>query len=154
MHTVFLSLGTNLGDKEQNLKSAINEIAMRIGPVMAQSAFVETEPWGFESENMFVNAAVKVGTALSPLEVLTASQQIERDLGRNHKSVNGIYHDRLIDIDILLYYKEGDFEDGKESISINTPELTIPHPHMHERDFVQIPLKQILPQGGDKNHSF
>lgn len=154
MHTVFLSLGTNLGDKEQNLKSAINEIAMRIGPVTAQSAFVETEPWGFESENMFVNAAVKVETELSPIEVLNASQQIERDFGRNHKSVNGIYHDRLIDIDILLYYKDGDFENSKESIHIDTPELTIPHPHMNERDFVQIPLKQILPQGKGNNSSF
>lgn len=133
-HTVFLSLGTNLGDKEHNLTSAINEISRRIGPVRAQSAFIETEPWGFESENTFLNAAVKVETEQSPFELLETTQQIERKLGRKHKSVNNIYHDRLIDIDILLY----------DDLSISTPTLTIPHPHMHERDFVQIPLKQII----------
>lgn len=134
MHTVYLSLGTNLGDKEANLLSAITEISRRIGPVKGQSAFFETQPWGFESANMFVNAAVKVETELSPFEVLDVTQLIERQLGRTTKSVNGEYHDRLIDIDILLY----------DDLHISTPTLTIPHPHMHERDFVQIPLKQIL----------
>lgn len=134
MHTVYLSLGTNLGDKEQNLKSAIQEITMRIGSVTAQSAFIETEPWGFESDNTFLNAAIKVETDRTPMQVLRITQKIERDLGRTSKSVNGIYHDRLIDIDILLY----------DDLSISTPSLTIPHPRMHERDFVLIPLKQIL----------
>lgn len=133
MHTVFLSLGTNLGDKEQNLKSAIHEISMRIGAVIAQSAFIETEPWGFESTNSFLNAAVKVETELEPLELLRLTQQIERELGRTTKSVNRVYHDRLIDIDILLY----------DDLRISTPELTIPHPLMYKRDFVLIPLKQI-----------
>ncbi len=134
MHTVYLSLGTNLGDKEYNLKSAIHEISMRIGAVTAQSAFIETEPWGFESDNTFLNAAIKVETDRTPMQVLRITQKIERELGRTSKSVNGIYHDRLIDIDILLY----------DELSISTPSLTIPHPRMHERDFVQIPLKQIL----------
>lgn len=132
-HTAYLSLGTNLGDKEHNLLSAISEIRRRIGPVKAQSAFLATRPWGFESPHTFLNAAICIETALSPLDLLHQTQQIERDMGRKHKSVNGQYHDRIIDIDILLY----------DDLHIATPELTIPHPHMHERDFVLIPLKEI-----------
>lgn len=132
-HTAYLSLGTNLGDKEQNLLSAISEIRRRIGPVKAQSAFLATRPWGFESPHTFLNAAIRIETALSPFDLLHQTQQIERDMGRKHKSVNGQYHDRIIDIDILLY----------DDLHIATPELTIPHPHMHERDFVLIPLKEI-----------
>ena len=133
-HTAYLSLGTNLGDKENNLLSAISEIERRIGPVRAQSAFLATEPWGFDSQNTFLNAAIRIETKFSPLELLDETQQIERDLGRKHKSVNGQYHDRIIDIDILLY----------DNLHISTPRLTIPHPHMHERDFVIIPLKEII----------
>jgi len=142
VHTVYLSLGTNLGDKEHNLLSAITEIERRIGPVRAQSAFLSNEPWGFESENTFLNAAVCVETELSPNALLRVTQQIERDMGRTEKStINGqqstvTYHDRIIDIDILLY----------DDLHINTPKLTIPHPHMYERDFVLIPLREILPQ--------
>ena len=133
-HTAYLSLGTNLGDKENNLLSAISEIERRIGPVRAQSAFLATEPWGFDSQNTFLNAAIRIETKFSPLELLDETQQIERDLGRKHKSVNGQYHDRIIDIDILLY----------DDLHISTPRLTIPHPPMHERDFVIIPLKEII----------
>lgn len=146
MHTVFLSLGTNLGDKEHNLMSAITEIERRIGPIRAQSAFLHTEPWGFESENSFLNAVVRVETELSPLALLDETQQIERDMGRTQKtdvpdgsptkSSQPIYHDRIIDIDILLY----------DDLHISTPRLTIPHPLMYKRDFVLIPLQEILPQ--------
>lgn len=163
MHTVYLSLGTNLGDKEQNLVSAITEIGRRIGSVRAQSAFLSTEPWGFESENTFLNAAVCVETELAPLALLDETQQIERDMGRTQKTtvnsqlsptnfhlstlncqlspVNSqlspvTYHDRIIDIDILLY----------DDLHISTPRLTIPHPLMYKRDFVLIPLREILPQ--------
>lgn len=140
MHTVYLSLGTNLGDKEHNLVSAIKEIERRIGPVRAQSAFLTTEPWGFKSENTFLNAAVRVETKLSPNALFRVTQQIEREMGRTQKSSvdpqqsKVVYHDRIIDIDILLY----------DDLHINTKKLTIPHPHMHERDFVLIPLKEIL----------
>ena len=134
MHTVYLSLGSNLGDKEQNLASAVSEIARRIGDITDQSAFIETEPWGYDSKNTFLNAAVRVETELSPYELLNATQQIERDLGRKQKSDKGQYHDRIIDIDILLY----------DDLHIQTPELTIPHPLMQQRDFVLIPLKEIM----------
>lgn len=133
-HIVFLSLGTNLGDKEHNLHQAISEIQKRIGPIKAQSAFLQTAPWGFESQNSFLNAAVKIETDLSPFAVLRLTQSIERDMGRTIKSHNGIYHDRIIDIDILLY----------DDLHLSTPELTIPHPHINERDFVLIPLSQII----------
>ena len=100
---VYLGLGTNLGDKEKNLQDAVIEINKRVGKVTSLSAFYETAPWGFESENSFINAACEIETSCSPLEVLSKTQEIERDLGRIKKSVNGIYSDRLIDIDILLY---------------------------------------------------
>ncbi|MBR6196997.1 MAG: 2-amino-4-hydroxy-6-hydroxymethyldihydropteridine diphosphokinase [Bacteroidaceae bacterium] len=142
MHTVFLSLGTNLGDKERNLNDAIAHIQRRIGTVVAKSAFVQTEPWGFESNNSFLNAAIKVETIQSPEQVLHQTQEIERMLGRVSKSVDGKYHDRIIDIDILLYYVDSVIKG--DGLHISTPELTIPHPLMNERDFVLIPLKEIL----------
>ena len=135
MHQVYLGLGTNLGDKEANLKAALEEIAKRVGEITSQSAFYAFEPWGFESDNSFLNAVCGVCTDLSPEETLRTTQEIERTLGRLKKSVNGVYSDRIIDIDILL------FDDWQ----INTPELTIPHPLMWERDFVKIPLKEIAP---------
>ena len=142
MHTVFLSLGTNLGDKERNLNDAIAHIQRRIGTVVAKSAFVKTEPWGFVSNNFFLNAAVKVETNLSPMEILRLTQEIELSLGRTAKSVSGEYHDRIIDIDILLYYVDTVIKG--DGLHINTPELTIPHPLMNERDFVLVPLKEII----------
>ena len=135
MTDLYLSLGSNLGDREEMLRRAISLIDERIGAVQRVSSFIETEAWGFESENRFLNAAVKVLTTLSPEECLKRTQQIERELGRKKKSKNGVYHDRPIDIDLLLY---GD-------LKLSTPKLTIPHPHMNERDFVMIPLREIMP---------
>ena len=103
MAKVYLGLGTNLGDKEQNLRDAVQKIEEQVGNVVSLSAFYVTAPWGFASENSFLNAAACVETELSPLEVLQETQMIERELGRTKKSVNGIYSDRLIDIDLLLY---------------------------------------------------
>lgn len=133
MHTVYLSLGTNLGDKEHNLLKAIRMIGEKVGTVVRQSSFLATEPWGFDSENGFLNCAICINTTHSPLDVLHLTQDIERQMGRQSKSVNGKYHDRIIDIDILLY----------DDLEMKTPLLTIPHPLMHERDFVMIPLKEI-----------
>lgn len=135
MAIVYLGLGTNLGDKAANLHAAVYLISGKIGKVISLSSFYATAPWGFESENSFLNAAICVETSLSPLEVLHRTQEIERTLGRTHKSTGGIYHDRIIDIDLLLYNKE----------IIQTPELTIPHPLMLQRDFVMNPLVEIAP---------
>ena len=136
MAIVYLGLGTNLGDKSANLHAAVHLISGKIGKVISLSSFYATAPWGFESENSFLNAAICVETSLSPLEVLHRTQEIERTLGRTHKSTGGIYHDRIIDIDLLLYNKE---------IIQTTPELTIPHPLMLQRDFVMTPLVEIAP---------
>ena len=135
LHIVYFSLGSNLGDKTENLNKAIKLMEEQIGVLVRQSAFLETEPWGFASDNSFVNAAICMETELEPLEVLAKTQEIERELGRTAKSVNGEYHDRIIDIDILLY----------DDLNLNTPQLTIPHPLMEQRDFVMIPLREILP---------
>lgn len=154
MHTTYLSLGTNLGNKEENLQRAIQQITKRIGPVKAQSSFIETEPWGFQSCNKFLNAVICVETALLPYELLHETQSIERDMGRKAKTcVTGDapkYQDRIIDIDILLYYEETnptpmqEKDDWNGSIKITSPTLIIPHPYIKERDFVLVPLKEIL----------
>lgn len=138
--TVYFSLGTNLGDKEQNLRTAIQQLEQRVGHVLALSSFHVTEPWGFTSCHTFLNAACSVQTDLEVMEVLRVTQQIEREMGRTLKSVDGTYHDRLIDIDLLLCYDA----DGR-SITLQTPELVLPHPLMYQRDFVMRPLREILP---------
>lgn len=134
MVIVYLALGTNIGNKRRNMITAAALLAERAGDVLALSGFYETEPWGFQSENTFLNAALRLETSLSPLELLKATQQIEAEMGRTQKS-NGTYHDRIIDIDILLY----------DDLILQTPELTLPHPLMHERLFVMEPLAEIAP---------
>ena len=141
MHHVYLSLGSNLGNRHALLEQAIDLLQERVGSLVACSSLLETEPWGFESENRFLNAAAHFTTHLSPLDLLLATQQIERDMGRTAKSTDGRYHDRPIDIDILLYddlQLNETYDIGGHSVS-----LILPHPHMHERDFVMIPLREI-----------
>ena len=132
-HQVYLGLGSNLGDCRKNLERAIRMIGDKVGRVLRQSSFIETEPWGFESKHKFMNAVILCETMKTPREVLLLTQQIERDMGRKKKSVSGGYADRPIDIDILLY----------DDLTIDEPDLKIPHPLMHERDFVMIPLNEI-----------
>ena len=144
LHQVYLGLGSNLGDKEENLRKAITLINEQIGTVVRQSAFFYSEPWGYESENQFVNAAILVETTLTPHQLLKATQRIERLLGKttahaterpsdiNHQP-SALYHDRPIDIDILIF----------DDLHIDEPQLKIPHPLMQMRDFVMIPLREI-----------
>ncbi|MDL2223218.1 2-amino-4-hydroxy-6-hydroxymethyldihydropteridine diphosphokinase [Bacteroidales bacterium OttesenSCG-928-M11] len=134
MITVYLALGTNLGDKYLNLSIAKELIAERIGNLSAISSIVESEPWGYESNNSFCNMALEVQTELSPEELLNKTQEIEIEMGRTSKSTNSTYQDRIIDIDIILY---GD-------ISYKSDRLEIPHPLYKERPFVMIPLQEIL----------
>ncbi|MCR4602319.1 MAG: 2-amino-4-hydroxy-6-hydroxymethyldihydropteridine diphosphokinase [Prevotella sp.] len=135
-HTVYLALGTNLGDGAQQLSQACRHISRLIGTIERQSAYYVTEPWGFQSEHLFTNAVVCVSTTLTPRQLLRVTQRIERLMGRRKKTgADGIYHDRPIDIDILLYDK----------LLIDEPDLTIPHPHMLERQFVMDPLLEIYP---------
>lgn len=136
MAELYLSLGTNLGDRRSNLENALTLIAREIGVIMARSSVIETEPWGFESRNRFLNMAVMVQTDLKPLEVLEKTRKIEKDMGRTSKTGTDGYHDRIIDIDILLY----------DDLKMETPELTIPHPRMWQRRFVMDPLAEIAPR--------
>ena len=138
VHKVYLGLGSNLGDREEIIRKAISLIGERVGLVIRQSSLIETEPWGFESDNKFLNGVIICETTLTPRQVLRATQKIERELGKLRKHSTrrtplSIYHDRPIDIDILLY----------DDLTIDEPDLKIPHPLMHERDFVMIPLKEI-----------
>ena len=135
MATVYLGLGTNIGNRKENLTRAIEALSLALGHYTALSSFIETAPWGFDSDNAFLNCTVAFDTELSPFQLLDTTENIERELGRTSKSNGGVYHDRVIDIDILLYSSE----------TVSTERLTIPHPLMHMRDFVLEPLAQIAP---------
>lgn len=135
MHCVYLSLGSNQGWRKRNLQHAIRLIGERLGHVGKQSDILETEPWGYQSKRKYLNMCIELHTSLEPEALLDGCEQIERELGRTRKSTDGVYHDRLIDIDILLF----------DDLKIQTPRLTIPHPHMFDRDFVMVPLREIHP---------
>lgn len=134
-HTVYLGLGSNLGNRKAILNEAISLIENRVGEVIRMSSFLETEPWGFESPNKFINACLCINTKLAPRQLLEATQAIEKEMGRAHKTINREYQDRIIDIDILMI----------DDFKINEPDFKVPHPLMEEREFVMIPLKEILP---------
>ena len=136
MAILYLSIGTNLGRRRSNLDTALALIGERIGTVLAKSEIFETEPWGFDSPHHFLNMAVKVLTQLYPLDVLKASKDIEKEMGRTSKTGTDGYHDRIIDIDILMY----------DEVIMESPELTIPHKLMHRRRFVLEPLAEIAPE--------
>jgi len=134
MALVYLGLGTNLGDKELNLNTAVQRLSIDVGSVVRLSSFIATDSWGYESENEFLNAVLLVDTILSPLGVLEKTQSIERSMGRAAATTIR-YQDRPIDIDILLY----------DNLIFDSPELKIPHPLMTKRNFVLIPLAEIDP---------
>lgn len=135
MTSVYLSLGSNRGDRRQNLDAALRALKQRCGRVLQCSSYVETAPWGYQSANKYLNAALCLETTLSPHQLLEATQQIERDLGRTEKTIDHNYTDRPIDIDILLYGSQ----------IIREPDLQIPHPLLHKRLFVLEPLAEIAP---------
>lgn len=135
LHDVYLGLGANLGNKACNIHEAVGRIALSIGEVVAVSSIYETLPWGFASSNSFANAVCHVKTTFSPDQVLDLIQLIEQELGRNSKSKDEVYSDRLIDIDILLYDK----------LVVSSERLTIPHKYLHERLFALEPLSELAP---------
>ncbi|MDP4278431.1 MAG: 2-amino-4-hydroxy-6-hydroxymethyldihydropteridine diphosphokinase [Bacteroidota bacterium] len=135
MALVYLSLGSNLGDRKTYLTKAIELIEQEIGPVTARSAFYETKPWGYESDHLFLNACIAAETALSPSDCLLHLKEGERRLGRL-KIADSRYSDRVIDMDILFY----------DNLILNEPGLVIPHPLMHHRSFVLKPLVEIAPE--------
>ncbi|HHZ65591.1 MAG TPA: 2-amino-4-hydroxy-6-hydroxymethyldihydropteridine diphosphokinase [Flavobacteriales bacterium] len=132
-HKVQLLLGGNLGDRAKYLAKANLQLSTTIGTVVYKSAIYESEPWGFDDENQFLNQLVIVQTALSPTEVLSKIKLIEADLGRAESELQ--WSSRIIDIDILFY---------EESI-VKEKNLIIPHPRIHERRFVLEPLLESDP---------
>jgi 2-amino-4-hydroxy-6-hydroxymethyldihydropteridine diphosphokinase len=135
MVDLFLGFGSNLGYKEENILQAYQLIEKQIGKIISRSAFYISAPQGFKSNNDFVNSVCEVCSEMDIYSVFAETQLIEKQIGRTSKSKNGIYSDRIIDIDLLLV----------ENLVINTPELILPHPHMHERLFVLQPFSEIAP---------
>ena len=135
MAQVYLALGSNQGDRKALLHQAIDAIDRSLGRVDSISSFIETEPWGFTSPHPFLNTTLLLSTELTPLELLDATQAIERELGRRQKSDQAGYTDRPIDIDLLFY----------EDLILESPRLTLPHPLLHRRAFVLNPLLEIAP---------
>lgn len=134
MNKVFLGIGSNLGDREANLKEAVKGLGETIGTIISCSSVYETEPWGFETEEQFLNMVVEADTKLNPSGLLGAILMTEAKLGRTRSGKQ--YSSRLIDIDILLF----------NDLIMNEEALQIPHPHLHKRKFVLVPLCEIAPE--------
>jgi 2-amino-4-hydroxy-6-hydroxymethyldihydropteridine diphosphokinase len=130
-HSLYLLLGSNLGDRKKQLDRAADLIMEMIGPVVMRSSVYETEPWGFTSDDLFLNAALECRTSLSPVEVLHRIESIEKLFGRERPGTG--YSSRIIDIDILFY----------EGLVMDLERLKIPHPRLQERRFVLVPLDEI-----------
>ncbi len=144
MQELIIGLGSNLGDRRKNIETAIALIERKIGSAAAISSCVETEPWGFESSNKFLNCALLIKdkadstlpARVRAAEILVILQQIEQEFGRVR---TGVYTDRAIDLDILFYGDE----------ILNEPGLIVPHPKLHEREFILVSLMELCP---DKVH--
>jgi 2-amino-4-hydroxy-6-hydroxymethyldihydropteridine diphosphokinase len=134
MKMAFLGIGSNLGNRENNMQQAVEHISKRVGEVYMTSAIYETEPWGFQSDDAFLNMVIAVETQMSPQVLLSEILYIESLLGRIRNKVH--YSSRIIDIDILIY----------DDVILSEPDLTIPHSLLQERKFVLIPLCEIASQ--------
>jgi 2-amino-4-hydroxy-6-hydroxymethyldihydropteridine diphosphokinase len=139
MTQTYIGLGSNLGDRITNLNSAITKVNLSIGGVIRCSSFYESEPWGFESKEQFVNCVIQIQTLLSPEKLLEKLKEIEKEMGRVQRT-SMIYTDRILDLDILYF--------GSEKIEIAN--LSIPHPRIYERKFVLEPLAEIAPNWKDE----
>ena len=131
----YLSLGSNLGNREAHIDAACQRINELCGTIVRRSDNFYSMPWGYTSDHEYLNICLAVETDLTPIVLLDATQAIEHELGRTLKNC---YADRTIDIDLLRYYNK----QGNE-IRLQSERLTLPHPHINERDFVLVPLAQI-----------
>jgi 2-amino-4-hydroxy-6-hydroxymethyldihydropteridine diphosphokinase len=135
MSEVFLSLGTNIGDRMLNLNKAKDLIALEVGEVVDVSGVYETPPLGFVSESFFYNICIKVHTKLSLEKLLVITQEIEKKTGRKTKTITGRYESRVIDIDIIFY----------NDLIFKSENLMVPHEHFKSRMFVLKPMNDIAP---------
>lgn len=134
MAIVFLSLGSNLGEREAMLEAGIDQLAERAGEIVARSGIYETEPWGDAGQPLFLNQVISLSTRLTPHGVLNAIHAIEQKMGRRRNGKP--FQPRPIDIDILFY----------EQLVLHSRRLTIPHPLLHLRSFILVPLMEIAPE--------
>lgn len=168
---VYLSLGSNLGNREQTIDKAIQLLSEQVGPLIKRSSFFYSKPWGFDSLNDFCNICASFKTELSPIDLLHTTQSIERQLGRTKKSnfkqqsglisnSEAVYSDRPIDVDIICVFDDDGTEikcqisNDKSKMSNDkcqmtndkntVPLLTLPHPLWQQRDFVKVPLEEIM----------
>ena len=132
-HTAYLALGSNLGDKEANLRRALELLQQRGVEVVKTSSFICTEPYGVTDQPQFLNGVCEVRTSLEPIELLHTLLDIEQEMGRVRLRHWG---ERNIDLDLLLY----------EDVVMDIPQLKLPHPDMQNRDFVLLPLAEIAPE--------
>lgn len=135
---IYLNIGSNRGDRRRNLAVAVGRLADRLPGSMVVSDIIETGAWGFSSDNPFLNVGVAIDSdrSIDPLEVLEITQDVQRSIDASpHRNASGAYIDRVIDIDIIAI----------DDIAMESPQLTLPHPRMRERDFVMIPMRQIAP---------
>ena len=133
MPDVFIGLGSNLGEREKNCEEAIRLIGESGITVVSRSSMYETEPWGVKDQPLFINMVIRVQTEREPSELLRALKVVEKKMGRNETKK---WASRIIDLDILLY----------DDITVDEPDLKIPHPYMFDRDFVIKPLSEIAPE--------
>jgi 2-amino-4-hydroxy-6-hydroxymethyldihydropteridine diphosphokinase len=133
MALFYLGIGSNLGEREKNCRRAVEFLKEKGIRILRESSLYETEPWGMENQPDFINMALSAETGLDPIALLSTLKSIEKEMGRKETSRWG---PRIIDLDILLY----------EDRIIETPELTIPHPLIQEREFVLKPLSEIAPE--------
>ncbi|MFQ5628460.1 MAG: 2-amino-4-hydroxy-6-hydroxymethyldihydropteridine diphosphokinase [bacterium] len=133
MIKAYLGIGSNLGNREKHFEEAIHRLAgLQKIELLRKSAIVETEPIGYREQPVFLNSVLEISTSLKPFELLDVALQTEQRMGRKRRVTWG---PRTIDIDILLYAKE----------QINTKKITVPHPRLHERKFVLVPLTELIP---------
>ncbi len=132
---IVLGFGSNLGEREETIREAYRLLEEELGQMKCCSGFIETEPWGFESKDRFVNSAAVFLSDKTPEQTLSICNSIEARLGRRRSETAVGYASRTIDIDILFYSNE----------IISTPNLQIPHPLIAQRDFVLLPLREIIP---------
>lgn len=135
MGTSFILLGSNLGEREMLMKTAMDMIGKRCGELVSCSEIYESEPWGFDSDNNFLNQIISIRTELNPHDLLKELLSIEADLGRQRKSDIHTYESRPMDLDILYY----------DDLIIDDDDLILPHPRLHRRRFTLLPLCDIAP---------
>ena len=133
-HSAFIGLGSNQGERIKNCEQAIEEILkLEGGFLLSRSSWYDSEPWGWEDQDWFINGVIQISTEFCPEELLTKFKEIEKSLGRKNKKK---WRPRVIDIDILFY----------DDLSLESPKMKIPHPRILERNFVLIPFAEIAPQ--------